>query len=143
MRPSIMSEGCDDVGAGLGMGDGLLDQHLDGGVVHHIAGVVDQPVLAVGREGVERDVGHDAELGHRVLERAHRALRRAVGIEGLARILDLADIGVTGNSAMAGMPSLAMVCASSTSRSMLRRSMPGIDGTARAHRCPRARTPGR
>ncbi len=76
----------DDVGAGLGVRDGLLDERLDGLVVDDVAGIVDQPVLAVRRERIERDVGDDAELRIRFLERAHGTLREAFGIPGLARV---------------------------------------------------------
>ena len=37
----------DDVGARRRLVQRLVDQHVDGLVVEHIAGVVDQPVLAV------------------------------------------------------------------------------------------------
>ena len=37
----------DDVDAGLGLHQRLLDQHLDGLVVEDVAGVVEQAVLAV------------------------------------------------------------------------------------------------
>jgi len=72
MRPSIMSEGADDVDAGLGLREGLTDQHVERDVVQDIAGLVDHAVLAVRRVRIERHVGHDAELRETLLERADR-----------------------------------------------------------------------
>jgi hypothetical protein len=76
----------DDVGAGLGVRDGLLDQRFDGDVVDDVTAVVDEAVLAVRGERVERDVGDDAEFGKFLLERAHRALDEAIRIPRLARV---------------------------------------------------------
>ena len=73
----------DDVGAGLGVRQRLLHQRVDRDVVDDVAGVVDDAVLPVRRERVERDVGDHAELGHGFLDRAHGALREAFGIPGL------------------------------------------------------------
>ncbi len=42
---------------GPGMGQGLLHQDRDRLVVEHIAGGIDEAILAVGGEGVEGDVG--------------------------------------------------------------------------------------
>ena len=53
----------DDVDAGLGLHQRLLRQHRHGLVVEDVAGRVEQAVLAVRGERVERDVGHQAELG--------------------------------------------------------------------------------
>ena len=82
----------DDVGAGLGMRQRLLDQRIDGDVVHDVAGIVDDAVLAVRRVRVERDVGDHAELRHGLLDRAHCALREPFGIPGFAAVeaLDVA-----------------------------------------------------
>ena len=86
MRPSIMSDGATMSAPASRMRDGLLDERVDGLVVDDVAGVVDEAVLAVRRERIERDVGDDAEFGKRLLERAHGALREAVGIPRFARI---------------------------------------------------------
>ena len=79
----------DDVGAGLGLRQRLPHQRLDRHVVQHVAGVVDDPVLAVRRVRIERDVGDDAELGHGLLERAHGALREALRVPGFAAVIGL------------------------------------------------------
>ena len=78
MRPSIMSRGRDDVGAGARMRQRLLHQRFDGVVVDDVAAVVDQAVLAVGGVGIERDVGDHAQFREALLQRAHRALHQAV-----------------------------------------------------------------
>ena len=54
--------GRDDVHAGLGLGQRLPHQHFHRLVVQDVAGVVEQAVLAVAGEGVERHVGHHAQL---------------------------------------------------------------------------------
>ena len=54
--------GRDDVHAGLGLRQRLADQHLHGLVVEDVAGFVEQAVLAVAGEGVQRHVGHDAQV---------------------------------------------------------------------------------
>ena len=65
--------GRDDVDAGLGLHQRLLVQHGHGLVVEDVAGVVEQAVLAVAGERVERDVGQHAEPGKRAFSRARRA----------------------------------------------------------------------
>jgi hypothetical protein len=78
--------GRDHVGAGLGVRERLLHERRHGRVVHHVAGLVDQAVLAVAGVGIERDVGDHAELGVFALERAHRALHQTVVVPGLVRV---------------------------------------------------------
>ena len=68
----------DDVDAGLGLHQRLLGEHGDGLVVDDVAGRVEQAVLAVARERVEGDVGHDAELGEALLQLAHDARHEAL-----------------------------------------------------------------
>ena len=75
-----------DVDAGLGLRQRLLHQHLDGLVVQDVAGVVEQAVLAVAGEGVQRHVGHHAELGKALLQRAHHARHQALGVPGFAAV---------------------------------------------------------
>ena len=69
--------GRDDVDAGLGLHQRLLHQHRHGFVVHDVAGFarvrVQQPVLAVAGERVQRHVGHHTEFREAVLQRAHHA----------------------------------------------------------------------
>ena len=52
------------VGSGIRMGARLAHQRLHGQVILNITGGVDQAVLPVGREGVERHVGDDPEAGN-------------------------------------------------------------------------------
>ncbi len=54
---------------------------------------------------------------------------RPFGFQASLPSSDFASGGVTGNSAIAGTPSLATIFASLTSSSMVMRSTPGIDGT--------------
>ena len=78
--------GRDDVHAGFGLRQRLLGQHGHGLVVQDVAGVVEQAVLAVAGEGVERHVGHDAEFREAFFEFAHNARHQAFGVHGLAAV---------------------------------------------------------
>jgi hypothetical protein len=69
MRPSIMSLGATMSTPACGLHQRLLDQHFDGLVVQDVAGVVEQAVLAVAGERVERHVGHHAQLREFLLQR--------------------------------------------------------------------------
>jgi hypothetical protein len=62
MRPSIMSEGATTSAPASAWlsACGPAPRRL---VVDHVAGVVDQAVLAVAGVGIERDVGDDAQFG--------------------------------------------------------------------------------
>ena len=72
----------------------LADQHLDGLVVDDLV-AAHQPVMAVAGVGIERDVAQDADLGHFLLDRAHRLADQVVGIERFAAGLVAQDrIGV-------------------------------------------------
>jgi hypothetical protein len=75
-----------DVHAGLGLHQRLLAQHGHGLVVEDVAGVVEQAVLAVAGEGVQRHVGQQAQVGEALLQLAHRARHQAVGVGGLAAV---------------------------------------------------------
>jgi hypothetical protein len=76
--------GRDDVHAGFGLGERLLDQHLDGFVVQDVAGLVEQAVLAVAGEGVQRHVGHHAQAGKFFFSARTTRGHQAVGVGGLA-----------------------------------------------------------
>ena len=65
------------------MGKGLFHQSFHRHVVQDVTGVVDDAVLAVGRERVQRHVGDDPELRQRGLERPDGALGQALGVPGL------------------------------------------------------------
>ncbi len=73
------------------MRQALPHERGDRHVVHDVPGRVDDAVLAVGGEGIERDVGHDAEFRHGLLDRAHGTLCQAIGVPGFTAIeaLDL------------------------------------------------------
>ncbi len=118
-----------DVDTGLGLGEGLADQHLDGFVVEDDV-VRHQPVMAVIGIGIERHVADDADLRHRFLERAHGPVTQIVRPIGFLSARDFFSRGTTGKRASAGMPSLAAFSAAFSSVGMVRRSTPGIDGTA-------------
>ncbi len=78
--------GGDDVDAGLGLHARLARQHGDGGVVDDVAGLVEQAVLAVRGERVQRDVRHHAQLGEMLLQRAHGTRDQSVGVERLGAV---------------------------------------------------------
>ena len=69
--------------------DRLLREHGHRLVVEDVAAVVEQAVLAVRGEGVERDVGHHAEFGEALLQLAHDAGHQALGVERLAAVVEL------------------------------------------------------
>ena len=85
-RPSIMSDGRDHVAAGFGLHQRLAHQHRDRLVVEDPA-VLDQPVMAVTGEGIERDVAEHAEAGELLLDRAHRLADEVVGVQRLGALL--------------------------------------------------------
>ena len=76
----------DDVYARSGLRQRLLDQHFERDVVDDVAAGVDHAVLAVRSVGVERDVGHDAELGEALLELRDGARHQSAGVVGLATV---------------------------------------------------------
>ena len=80
-----MSDGRDDVAAGLGLHDRLPLQDRDGLVVGDIA-VADHPVMAVRGERVERHVAQHAEIGERLFQRADGAAHEVVGVDRLAAL---------------------------------------------------------
>jgi hypothetical protein len=55
-------------------------QHFHRFVVEDVAGVVQQAVLAVAGEGVQGHVGHHAQVGELLLQRAHHARHQAFGV---------------------------------------------------------------
>ena len=129
----------DDVGAGFGMRQRLLHQRVDGDVVHDVAGVVDDAVLTVRRVRIQRDVGDDAELRHRLLDRTHGALRESFRIPGLAAVQALGVGGrAPGTAPAPGCRARASCSASRTSSSI---GDPldarACSGSARAGACPR------
>ena len=74
-----------DVHTGPGLGQRLLHQHRHGFIIHDVAALgrvgVQQPVLAVAGEGVQRHVGHDAQLGVGVFQGPHHARHKAVRVQ--------------------------------------------------------------
>jgi hypothetical protein len=79
-----------DVHAGLGLHQRLATQHVHRLVVEDVAGVVEQAVLAVAGEGIERHVGEQRQLGEALLQLAHRGGHQALGVERLAAVGRLA-----------------------------------------------------
>ena len=86
--------GCDDVDTGLRLHQRLLRQHGHGLVVEDVAVLVririGQAVLAMCREGIERHVGHQAELGETLLQRAHHRRHQAFRVQGFTAVGGLA-----------------------------------------------------
>ena len=79
--------GCNDVGAGFSMRQCLFNQHLNGFVVEHIAGFVDQAILAVAGERIQGNIGNDAQFRAGLFEGAHGTLRQPIRVEGLSCIV--------------------------------------------------------
>ena len=79
MRPSIISEGATISAPGVGLDQRLLGQDLDRVVVDDVADIVDHAVVAVRRIWVERDVGQNTDLGHRIFDGADRSADQVVG----------------------------------------------------------------
>lgn len=77
------------LGAGLGVGQRLPYQHVDADVVEDVAIVIQDAVLAMGGERVERHVGDDAQLRKALAQGAGGALGDAFrvvclgGVQGL------------------------------------------------------------
>jgi hypothetical protein len=78
--------GRDDVHAGLGLRQGLLHEHFNGGIVQDVAAVVKQSVLAVAGVGVECDIGHHAQLGKMFFQRTHHVWHQSVWVGGLSTV---------------------------------------------------------
>ena len=112
------------------MRHGLPHEHVDRDVVQHVTVVIDDAVLAVGRVWIERHVGDDRELRQLGLDRADRALHETIRIGAFGAVEALLVLSMTGNRATAGMPSSRASGSSLSSRSMLLRETPGIEGTS-------------
>ena len=82
-RPSIMSEGAMMSQPASRLHQRLLDQHGDRLVVEDDA-VAQQAVMAVAGEGIERDVGQEADLRHFLFDGAQGAADQIVRVERLA-----------------------------------------------------------
>ena len=75
----------EDVAAGLGLDQRLMDQQLERPVVVDLA-VDQETVMAVAGVGVERHVADDADLRHRLLDGPRRPADQIAGVERLARL---------------------------------------------------------
>ena len=83
-----MSDGAMISAPAFGLVDRLVDQHCHRIVIDDIAGVVEQPVLAVAGIGVERDIGEDADIASAgIADRLDRAAHQIVGIERLGPVV--------------------------------------------------------
>ena len=78
--------GRNDVGAGSGLSEYLLDEHFDRLVVQDVAFFVDEAVLTVRGVRVKRNVGHHAELRIGGLEGLDGARDQAVGVRGFTAV---------------------------------------------------------
>ena len=76
----------DDIGAGIRVRACLAHQRFDCDVVCHVAMLVDDAVLPMRGEGIERHVGDHAQLRELLLDGSDRHLRDALGIPGFARV---------------------------------------------------------
>ena len=74
--------GCHDVHARPGLAQRLTHQHGGGFFVHDVAMRIGQAVLAVGGEGVERHIGHHAQLRKALFKLAHHTRHQAIGVGG-------------------------------------------------------------
>jgi len=78
----------DDVSARFCLVERLIDQYRHGIVIHHIAGIIHQPVLPVRGIGIERDIGEDAHIiAARITNRADRAAHQIVRVERFLSIV--------------------------------------------------------
>ncbi|MNV48231.1 hypothetical protein D3C71_1401270 [compost metagenome] len=68
------------------MGQGLLDQCIDGDVVLHVAFFIQNTVLAVSGERVQRDVGDHPQLRETCTQGTRGTLGDAVRVPGLRRV---------------------------------------------------------
>ena len=130
MRPSIMSDGATMSTPASAWHSACLHERRDGLVVQHVAGVVDEAVLAVARVGVERDVGDHAERGKALLQRAHRA--RHQPFRDSRRPPHRATSAPAGSPGTAPSPARRAPGSArrrASSRSTLLRDTPGSDGT--------------
>ena len=85
---------CDDVAAGFGLNNGLLDQYGDSFVVEDDA-VAQQPVVAMTGKGVKRHITEDADLRHFPLDCADGPADEIVRVKRFAsRLIAQARIGV-------------------------------------------------
>jgi hypothetical protein len=75
-----------DVHAGFGVGERLAGEDLHRFVIDDVAGVVQHAVLAVAGVGVQRHVGHHAQVGKLFFQRPHHARDQAVGVERLLAV---------------------------------------------------------
>ncbi len=95
----------DDVGAGLGLGDGHRRQDGEALVVVDPA-VDDDPVVAIRGVGIQRDVGHDQEFGKLGFQGADAALQKTVGFGARTGPRILVLIGQCGKECDPGNPRL-------------------------------------
>ncbi len=70
------------VGTCFGVVQGLAHQYFHGLIVEDVAGFIQDAVLAVAGVGIQCHVGHHAQLGEFLLQRADHAGDQAVGVEG-------------------------------------------------------------
>ena len=81
--------GGNHIRTGFGMGKRLFNENIHGFVVKDIAAFIDQPVLAMAGEGVQRHVGDDPEFGQLALQFTYRTLRQSIRVVCLGGIVTL------------------------------------------------------
>ena len=86
------------------MGKCLSTENLYGGFVHHVAAVINNPVLTVRGIRIKGNVRNHPQLGKAGFQRSYRILDQPVRIVGFPTIETFDSCPTTGKSAMAGMP---------------------------------------
>jgi hypothetical protein len=144
MRPSIMSDGRDDVGPAARVRQRLSHQARPCRRSIDVAGIDRSAVLAVRRERIERDVGDHAELRQVACLSARTARCARPSGSRLARIQAL-GLGRRDREQRQRRDAAARAPARprAAARRSTARSTPGIDATASRRPALRARTPAR
>ena len=75
-----------DVDTGVGLGQGLLHQHFHCGVIHDVAGVVQQTILTMTGERVECHIGHHAQFRKMLLQTFDHARHQTFGVGGFTTV---------------------------------------------------------
>ena len=83
IRPSIMSEGATTFCTCRCVRQRLLHEHFTGDVIQYIAVVVNDAVLSMRRERVQRNVGDEPQFWYRIFQGAHCPLHKSIRIESL------------------------------------------------------------
>ncbi len=130
MRPSIMSDGAMISQPASAWTSAWRTSTVERRIVVDIA-VPDQPVMAVAGVGIERHVAQHADLGHRLLDRAHRAADQIVGVDRFASVLGLQGrVGGREKARSPGCPASPLLPPRRPPDRPTSRSTPGMEATA-------------